>query len=477
MEQNYTYKTFTEAEQLQKIKPIIPQVPKEHKEATLTLPNGTKVKLPVYQGTEGDPMIDIQKLYAQTGLFTFDPGFTATGSCASTITYINGGKGELRYRGYEIEDLAKNSTYMEVCYLLIYGELPDVKELEKFESLVVSEMLIHQKLVQMYDGFQKDAHPMAIISAVVGAMSSFMNDIDIKDPRNRENIIIKTVAKLPTIAAFAYRTANGLPILQPQKKLSYMENFLYMLFGNPMEQNFSISKEIVKAMETIFIVHADHEQNASTSTVRIAGSSNANPIACISAGIASLWGPAHGGANEACLKMLHEIGDSSQVPEVIKKIKEKKFRLMGFGHRIYKNFDPRAQVMKDMCDKVLKIVDKQDCEILKIALELEKEALSDQYFVDRKLYPNVDYYTGIIYEALDIPRNMFTVMFAIARSIGWIVHWNESISENLNKISRPRQLYVGHDLRDFIPIEEREEKQTNITELPRINKITNLQYL
>ncbi|KAM3136916.1 hypothetical protein pb186bvf_011001 [Paramecium bursaria] len=453
-----------------------PMTPQSVEYATLQLPDGKECKLPIYQGTLGAPMIDITQLYAQTGYFTIDPGFNATGSCMSTITYIDGDKGQLLYRGYPIEELAQSSSYMEVCYLLIYGELPSKDELKLFEDTMVSEMMINEKLIEFYKGFATDSHPMAIMVGVVGALSAFMHkDFDVNDPRDREYISIKLVAKMPTLAAYAYRTALGLPIVYPQKKFGFIENFLYMMFSNPMEE-FKCDPIIVRAVDVIFILHADHEQNASTSTVRIAGSSLANPFACIAAGITALWGPYHGGANEAVLAMLKEIGRKDNVQACIEKSKDKNsgFRLMGFGHRVYKNYDPRAKVMQEMCYKVLAVT-KRNNELLDIAIELEKSALADEYFIKRKLYPNVDFYTGIVYEALSIPTSMFTVMFSVQRSIGWICQWSEMMSEKVHRISRPRQLYVGSAQRAYQNIEERpQEGKTRVCQLPMLSNLFGL---
>ncbi|KRX08222.1 Citrate synthase-like, core [Pseudocohnilembus persalinus] len=460
----------------EKIRPQIPE-PKEH--ATLELPDGKVIQIPILKPVNGNKMLDIRQLYTQCGHFTFDPGFTSTGSCSSTITFIDGNKGELRYRGYDISDLAENSTFSEVCYLLMFGDLPDQKELNRYESLIVSEMFLHQKHIKMYEGYQKDAHPMAMLIGMTGAGASFLHGrTDIFDSRDRENIQIKSVAQVAAIAAHSYRNSTGLPLVNPKKQYGFMKNFLYMMFSNPMEEEFNINPKIVRALEVIFIVHADHEQNASTSTARISGSSLANPYSVLSAAMGSLWGPAHGGANEAVLKMLKQIGSVENIPQFLEDVKNKKQRLMGFGHRVYKNFDPRATIMKKMCHDVLNIVNKKDDQLLKLAIELEKIALQDEYFISRKLYPNVDFYTGIIYNALDIPENMFTVLFAVARTIGWISHWNEQLHENLQKIGRPRQMYVGKTIRQFIPLSSRAIKQdSQIQDIPKKSKLTQIPIL
>jgi len=459
-----------------KYQEFIPTIPKSEKKAKLTLPDGKEVELPIIESAEGPDVIDIRSLYQQSGYFTFDPGFFSTASCVSKITYIDGEKGELLYRGYPIEELAEKSTYIEVCYLLIYGFLPSKEELKRFEEAIIQEMLVHQKLIEFFKGFQTGAHPMAILTGVFGALSSFMhNDFDIKDPKDRELAAIRIIAKLPTIAAIAFRTANGLPIVYPQKKYGFVENFLYMMFSNPTSE-WKISPSIIKAIDVICILHADHEQNASTSTVRIAGSSLANPFACIASGITSLWGPAHGGANEACINMLEEIGSVDNIPKYIEMSKDKNapFRLIGFGHRVYKNFDPRAKIMQKICHDVVNTIGKEE-PLLELALKLESTALRDEYFVKRKLYPNVDFYTGIIYKSIGIPKNMFTVIFAMARSVGWISQWLEMMSENGIKIGRPRQLYVGHTQREFIPIEKRGKSSEIETEeesrVPKVNGI------
>lgn len=429
--------------------------------ATLTMPDGSSHKLPILIGSEGAPVIDIRNLYTQTGHFTFDPGFTCTSSCMSAITFIDGEEGELWYRGYKVQELAENCSYLEVCYLLLYSELPTQTELIRFERAIKEEMCIHSKLIDFYQAFQQGAHPMAIMVGVVGALSAFFHeDMDVHDPGQRESAAIKIVAKLPMIAAIAYRTAYGLPIVYPKKQYSYVENFLYMMFADPMSDVFEVDPLVVEALEKIFILHADHEQNASTSTVRIAGSSFANPFACIAAGIASLWGPMHGGANEAVLGMLDEIGSVDNIPHFIQRAKSRDdtFRLMGFGHRVYKSMDPRNSVMSEIAHRVIESKAGTDqVRFLELATHLEKAALEDEYFVSRKLYPNVDFYSGIVLEAMGIPRTMFTVIFALSRCIGWISQWREMMSEKVKKIGRPRQLYVGFSQRHFIPIQERSE--------------------
>jgi citrate synthase len=402
----------------------------------------------------------VRSLLSQANLLTYDPGFMCTASCISNICYINGEKGELLYRGYRIQDLAEHSSYMETCYLLLYGTLPSSSELRKFEEVVSGEMMINEKMIEFYKGFRSEAHPMAIMVGVVGALSAFLHsDYDLFNPRDRQEMAIKLIAKMPTLAAYAYRTAMGLPIVYPKKHFSYMKNFLYMMFSNPMSDTFDIDEEILRALEVIWICHAEHEQNASTSTVRIAGSSHANPFACIAAGIGSLWGPYHGGANEAVLNMLEEIlHEGASIREILERSKDKNsnFRLMGFGHRVYKNFDPRATIMQKMCYTVLDTIqDNETKPLLDLAINLEKEALADDYFIKRKLYPNVDFYTGIVYKAIGIPKDMFTVLFAVSRSVGWMAHWCEMMNENTNRISRPRQMYVGSKHRDYEKIEER----------------------
>lgn len=425
--------------------------------ATLSFNDGTpQIELPIISGTLGPDVIDIRNL-AKTGMFTYDPGFLSTASCSSGITYIDGEEGQLYYRGYPIEQLAEKSSYLEVCYLLLYGELPSKEGNDKFESEIRRRTMVHDQLMTFYKGFRRDAHPMAVMVGVVGALSAFYHDsLDISNPAHREVSALRLIAKVPTIAAMCYKYNVGHPFMYPNNALGYVENFLYMMFATPCEQ-YSANPKIVRALERIFILHADHEQNASTSTVRLAGSSGANPFACASAGIAALWGPAHGGANEAVLKMLDEIGDVSQIPKFIARAKDKQdsFRLMGFGHRVYKNMDPRAKVMRETCYEVLAELGLQNDKLFEMAMELERVALQDDYFVERKLYPNVDFYSGIVLRALNVPVNMFTVIFAIARTIGWISQWNEMISDSERKIGRPRQLYRGPEKRDYRPAAER----------------------
>ena len=425
-------------------------------QAKITL--GSKaVDLPVKDGSIGPQVIDIRKLYGQTGAFTFDPGFTSTASCESAITYIDGDEGVLLHRGYSIEQLAQDSSFMEVAYLLTEGELPSKEELEKFEYTISRHTMVHEQLMQFFRGFRRDAHPMAIMCGVVGALSAFYHDsTDIDDPKQRMIASHRLIAKMPTIAAMAYKYSVGQPFIYPDNSLSYTGNFLKMTFGVPAEE-YVVNPIVERAMDRIFILHADHEQNASTSTVRLAGSSGANPFACMAAGIACLWGPAHGGANEAALNMLHEIGTPDRIPEFIARAKDKNdpFRLMGFGHRVYKNYDPRATVMRDTCHEVLHELNVTDHPLLDVAMELERIALSDPYFVDKKLYPNVDFYSGIILNAIGIPTSMFTVIFALARTIGWISHWMEMQSDPSSKIGRPRQLYTGAPTRHVGPMSER----------------------
>ena len=418
---------------------------------------GKLVELPVIRGTIGPDVIDVRRLYAETGRFTYDPGFTSTGSAESAITYIDGEAGILLHRGYAIEELAEKSDFMEVAYLLLDGELPSTKEKETFVHNVSYHTMIHEQLTYLYRGFRRDAHPMAVLIGVVGAMSAFYHDaMDINDPRQRTIISHRLIAKMPTIAAMAYKFSIGQPFIYPRNDLNYAENFLHMLFAVPAEE-YEVNPVLSRAVDRILILHADHEQNASTSTVRLAGSSGANPLACIAAGIASLWGPAHGGANEAVLRMLEEIGDVSRISEFIARAKDKNdpFRLMGFGHRVYKNYDPRASVMRESAHAVLAELGVQDEPLLKLAMALEKLALEDEYFVDRKLFPNVDFYSGIILRAMGIPMDLFTVIFAVARTVGWVAQWNEMIEDPGQKIGRPRQLYVGAPQRAWVPIEQR----------------------
>ena len=407
-------------------------------------------------GTVGPEVVDIRKLYADTGMFTYDPGFTSTAACQSAITYIDGDQGILLHRGYPIDQLAEHSSFMEVSYLLLHGELPSGGALADFTRTISRHTMVHEQLSTFYRGFRRDAHPMAILCGVVGALSSFYHDsTDITDPKQRMIASHRLIAKIPTLAAMAYKYSVGQPFVYPQNDLSYTGNFLRMTFGVPAEP-YEVNPIIERAMDKIFILHADHEQNASTSTVRLAGSSGANPFACMAAGIACLWGPAHGGANEAALNMLREIGDVKRIPEYIARAKDKDdpFRLMGFGHRVYKNFDPRAKVMKATADAVLKELNLVD-PVLDVAKELEHIALNDSYFIDKKLYPNVDFYSGVILNAIGFPTEMFTVLFALARTVGWVAQWNEMISDPEQKIGRPRQLYVGETQRDYVAVEQR----------------------
>ncbi len=422
--------------------------------------NGTTYKFPFSSPTAGPDVIDIRNLYKEADVFTYDPGFTSTASCQSDITFIDGEKGILQYRGYNIEDLAKHSHFLEVCYLLLYGELPTYDEMVHFEDRVTMHTMVHEQLINFYRGFRRDAHPMAIITGVVGALSAFYHDsIDINDPEQREIACVRMIAKLPTIVAMAYKYSIGQPYIYPSNRLDYSSNFLKMCFSVPAEK-YKNNEIISTAMDRIFMLHADHEQNASTSTVRLAGSSGANPFACIAAGIACLWGPAHGGANEACLMMLHEIGTPDRIPEYLKKAKDKSdpFRLMGFGHRVYKNFDPRAHVMKQSADAVLDLVDSKNVPLLRVAKELERIALQDEYFQQRSLYPNVDFYSGIILNALGFPTSMFTPIFALSRTVGWISQWKEMIVDPTLKIGRPRQKYTGKVNQEYIPVEKRPKK-------------------
>ena len=419
--------------------------------------SGEQIELPVMEGTVGPRVIDVRRLYAETGCFTFDPGYTSTGSCESRITYIDGEEGVLLYRGYPIQELATNCDYPEVCYLLLYGDLPTQKQQSKFEHDITYHTMLHEQLNTFYRGFRRDSHPMAIMCGVVGALSAFYHDsLDISDPRHRMVASYRMIAKIPTIAAQAYKYSIGQPFVYPRNDLKYSENFLYMMFAHPAE-DYQANPILARAMDRILILHADHEQNASTSTVRLAGSSGANPFACIAAGIASLWGPAHGGANEAVLNMLEEIGDVGNISKFIKMAKDKDdpFRLMGFGHRVYKNFDPRARVMQETCHEVLDELGINDEPLLDLAMGLERIALEDEYFVEKKLYPNVDFYSGIIFKALGIPASMFTVLFAVARTVGWIAQWNEMIEDPSQRIGRPRQLYTGENKRKFKELKDR----------------------
>ena len=419
------------------------------RKATFTI-DGKSVEFPVYPGTIGPDVVDIRSFYAKTGAFTFDPGFMSTGSCQSTITYIDGDKGELLYRGYPIEQLAVNCNFLEVCQLLLKGELPSAKENADFVEFIKGHTMVHEQLTRFYQGFRRDAHPMAVLVGVVGALSAFYHDaLDISDQAHREVSALRLIAKMPTIVAMAYKYGTGQPFMYPRNDLDFAGNFMHMMFATPCE-DYVPNPVLTRALDRILILHADHEQNASTSTVRLAGSSGANPFACISTGIACLWGPAHGGANEACLQMLEEIGDVSRVGEYIKRAKDKNdsFKLMGFGHRVYKNFDPRAKLMRETCHEVLNELGLHDDRLFKLAVGLEKIALEDDYFVEKKLYPNVDFYSGIVQRALGIPTQMFTGIFAMARTVGWVAQWNEMISDPEQKIGRPRQLYIGSPRRD-----------------------------
>jgi citrate synthase len=426
------------------------------KTATLTF-EGKSIDLPILTPTAGPDVIDIRKLYAQGDVFTYDPGFTSTASCDSAITFIDGDKGELLHRGYPIDQLAEKSHFLEVCYLLLYGDLPTAEQLEDFEKRVTMHTMLHEQMQYFFRGFRRDAHPMATMVGVVGAMSAFYHDsTDVSDPWQREVASIRLIAKMPTIAAWAYKYSIGQPFIYPRNDLDYAANFLHMCFAVPAEP-YNVNPIVARAMDRIFTLHADHEQNASTSTVRLASSSGANPFACIAAGIACLWGPAHGGANQACLEMLREIGTPNRIPEFIARAKDKDdpFRLMGFGHRVYKNFDPRAKVMKQSADEVLDLLGIENNPTLQVAKELERIALEDSYFIEKKLYPNVDFYSGIILDAMGFPTSMFTPIFALARTVGWISQWKEMIADPQLKIGRPRQLYVGESFRDYVDVEKR----------------------
>jgi len=432
-----------------------------------TTPNGTvtftldgsnrSTRLPVLKGAIGPDVVDIRKLYADLGVFTFDPGYGETASCESQITYIDGDEGVLLYRGYPIEQLAQHSDFTEVCYLLMNGDLPNAAQFAEFKQGVTYHTMVHEQIRRFFDGFRRDAHPMAIMCGVVGALAAFYHDnIDMTDARQREIAAFRLIAKVPTIAAMAYKYSLGQPFVYPRNDLDYAANFLYMLNAVPAEP-YVVSPVLAKAMDRILVLHADHEQNASTSTVRLAGSTGANPFACIAAGIAALWGPAHGGANEAVLKMLAEIGDARNIPAFIEKVKDKNsnVKLMGFGHRVYKNFDPRAKIMQESCHEVLKELGIKDEPLLDMAIALEKVALEDEYFVSRKLYPNVDFYSGIILKAMGIPTSMFTVIFAVARTVGWVSQWKEMVEDPSQRIGRPRQVYTGPGLRDYVAVEKR----------------------
>jgi citrate synthase len=427
----------------------------DQRTATITFSDGTpEVEMPVMSGTIGPDVVDIRPLYAKTGKFTYDPGFMSTASCKSAITYIDGDNGILLYRGYPIEQLAEKCDFLEVCYLLLKGELPELGQQKDWYRRINNHTMVHEQLVRFYSGFRRDAHPMAVMVGVVGALSAFYHDsLDINNPEHREISAIRLLAKVPTIAAMCYKYNMGQPFMYPRNSLSYVENFLHMMFGTPCDE-YVPNPVLARALDRILILHADHEQNASTSTVRLAGSSGANPFACIAAGIACLWGPAHGGANEACLNMLEEIGDVSRVGQYIKRAKDKNdsFRLMGFGHRVYKNYDPRAKLMRETCHEVLGELGLHDDRLFKLALELERIALEDEYFVDKKLYPNVDFYSGIVQRAMGIPTSMFTAIFALARTVGWVAQWNEMISDPEQKIGRPRQLFIGSVKRNVVPI-------------------------
>ncbi|WP_420561601.1 citrate synthase [Tepidicaulis sp.] len=418
---------------------------------------GKTYDLPVYEGSIGPSVIDVSALYGQTGYFTYDPGFTSTASCESDITYIDGDKGELLYRGYPIEQIAEKGNFLETCYLLLNGELPTKQEYDEFSYAISRHTMVHEQMQYFLRGFRRDAHPMAIMVGMVGALSAFYHDsTDINDPQQRMIASRRMIAKIPTIASMAYKYSIGQPVVYPRNDLSYAENFLHMCFSVPAEK-YNVSPVLADAMDKIFILHADHEQNASTSTVRLAGSSGANPFACIAAGIACLWGPAHGGANEAALNMLQEIGSVDRIPEYVAKAKDKNdpFRLMGFGHRVYKNYDPRAKVMQQTCHAVLKELGINDDPLLDVAMELERIALSDEYFIEKKLYPNIDFYSGITLKAMGFPTTMFTVLFALARTVGWIAQWNEMIEDPKQRIGRPRQLFTGAKSREYSDIAKR----------------------
>lgn len=424
---------------------------------TLNGPQGDLCSMEVMGGSMGPQVVDVRKFYAETGMFTYDPGFTSTASCKSAITFIDGDKGELLHRGYPIEELAENADFMEVAYLLLHGELPNRQERAKFTHDITYHSMVHEQLKRFFEGFRRDAHPMAIMVGVVGALSAFYHDsTDINDPHQRLIASHRLIAKMPTIAAWAFKYSLGQPLIYPRNDLSYAEDFLHMMFATPCEP-YQVNPVVARAFDKILILHADHEQNASTSTVRLAGSSGANPFACIAAGIASLWGPAHGGANEAVLKMLEQIGTPDRIPEFVARAKDKDdpFRLMGFGHRVYKNYDPRAKILSKACHEVLSELGIGDEPLLDIAMELEEIALSDPYFIEKKLYPNVDFYSGIIFKAIGIPVSMFTVIFALARTVGWVAQWNEMIEDPQQKIGRPRQLYVGTPRRGWVSVDKR----------------------
>ena len=424
--------------------------------ATLTYDNKS-YDLPVYSGSQGPNVVDVRKFYGDSGMFTYDPGFSSTASCESDITYIDGDEGILQYRGYNIEDLAQKSDFLEVCYLLLKGELPNAKQNADFRNTITHHTMVHEQLSFLFRGFRRDAHPMAVMVGVVGALSAFYHDsTDITDPVQRQIACHRLIAKMPTIAAMAYKYSLGQPFVYPSNELGYTENFLRMCFAVPAEE-YKVNPVLAKALDVIFLLHADHEQNASTSTVRMAGSSGANPFACIAAGIACLWGPAHGGANEAALNMLREIGTVDRVPEYVKRAKDKNdnFRLMGFGHRVYKNYDPRAKVMREQTYAVLDELGMRDEPLLKTALELERIALQDEYFIEKKLYPNIDFYSGITLKALGFPSDMFTVLFALARTVGWVAQWQEMVEDPQQRIGRPRQLFTGATKRPYTPVNKR----------------------
>ncbi len=426
------------------------------KTSTLTL-GDKSYSLPVYEGTIGPDVVDISKLYNQANVFTYDPGYTSTASCESKITYIDGDEGILLYRGYPIEQLAEHGDFLETCYLLLYGELPTAARKNDFDYVVTRHTMVHEQMTRFFQGFRRDAHPMAVMVGSVGALSAFYHDsTDISDPVQRDIASIRMIAKLPTLAAMAYKYSVGQPFVYPKNDLAYAANFLRMCYAVPCEE-YKVNQVLARAMDRIFVLHADHEQNASTSTVRLSGSSGANPFACIAAGCACLWGPAHGGANEAALKMLAEIGSVSRIPEFVRRAKDKNdsFRLMGFGHRVYKHYDPRAKIMQKTCHEVLNELGIKDDPLLDIALELERIALSDEYFIEKKLYPNIDFYSGITLKAMGFPTTMFTVLFAVARTVGWIAQWKEMIEDPCQKIGRPRQLYSGHTRREYTPISRR----------------------
>ncbi len=426
--------------------------------ATLSFSDGSpSIEFPIYKGTVGPDVIDIRKLYGATGKFTYDPGFMSTAACNSSITYIDGDKGELLYRGYPIEQLAVNCDFLESCYLLLNGELPNATQKSEFVSTVTYHTMVHEQMQFFYRGFRRDAHPMSVLVGTVGALASFYHDsLDINDPHHRNVSAIRLIAKMPTLVAMAYKYSMGQPFVYPRNDLSYSANFMRMMFSTPCEE-YKVNDVLVRALDRILILHADHEQNASTSTVRLSGSSGANPFACIAAGIACLWGPAHGGANEAALTMLKSIGSVDKIGEFVKQVKDKNsgVKLMGFGHRVYKNYDPRAKLMRDTCYEVLEELGLQDDPLFKLAMALEKVALEDEYFVSRKLYPNVDFYSGIVQSALGIPVSLFTGIFAMARTVGWIAQWNEMISDPEQKIGRPRQLFDGYQTRNVLPMKDR----------------------